>query len=1469
MTPLFPESPQDWINAKPGKIYYNSKTDEFTSTFITDKQLIPPGDVEQEAKKYYSNFVINVLRNLNKKEDTALELEASVAVAGNYIDPSPLIREKVLLTIPKSSFDNIEEKKDVSIVELTTVVYDLNNFFQRLENVAKKFEDYQSQYISNVFSNSTNPFNNVDFLLEAENLYTLGSNIKTLVESNSVDLAKFKKIQISFESGSFVAKICLIDGIDSVNMKYLFEEFKNGYPQNYPQTLIFLSQLSDLEQRIKSTGDNYESIVRDYFINSSKKRAKSTDLIARASSKGSTSASKNQDISKQIASTKEITKRSAKLLQREILNSVYRTPCMTPDQRDKINRQLERETEKKANFARKLSISVSDTFFENLPSVLQQVANKQGDEALKYLGRNLLNRLGLCGIGDLTSLVTNTVFAYIDEQEYVDELSKCAVRNLDNDKVSKLWKDVGRFGKNAEILERYRKFVGDTIPPWTTGGYIPPDYNKDLNTDDAVVAQYTLKIKTAEEDTDIDFRFGAFRNAIAASIRGEELLDVLVNSFPDEMGWLGFFTDMTKGILNKCKVPMPNIGASVDFNWCQDRINLPEFEDIPKSNASFTFKPSEIGVILVEEIKNIIINLTVRVIIETMRQMFQIIAAGMSFDEDYFKKNQWVPDLFQDESAIQKQIADYCKEPSSNFRQVNSSVREIFQNKFPDQYIQNPLSLEDIDRFLKSCSVGLGHYDKVRLYNGDGTESTSDKVLGLIKDIKVSEYMRNYGDVDQVFLAIGNLLDVEQIQDQFYQSLQNTSLPEVGYCGNEFDNIRQGYLNNKPEITEEQISEMKEVLKDIQKDKICFAAETLGNSNGVILGQLFETLKSKQGPIFSRISDHLGKLFEPVIEKQIDTVSKNYRNDLFNSRGLLDLILVNENGIGENRRLLSSFFTLTDKAEARPVPESMENSRINESIYSPTKSAANIVLGFQEGSASYIDEAPKSGDFETGADKIQSLLIKNQSVLRDSLNRKISTNFIDNGVLTSIVEEYFSDLRFKLLNRTYGPSWTRIYDTIKNNDDLIPLILGEERIIETAKELYGSIGAFGEDYKYVPFNALKSKEEAALTYATFLMLVNTISSEILMKNLPIYEAFGAELLHDFDYLGDYVYDKFIGTIEEFAKKPKVLEKLVQVVILASNEDIMPPLPSSLSINIERINTNIAKWVGGERGNKTENLEKNIEDIEAITKFFVKDAAFKYIAEFQKSMSIVEDNKFPSINKTNTIYKYIFEESLLSAAQNVIVNPNNVGLLDKGLRLEKYIILNGANAGLPSGVQNLQEFQAYLDDNPQIKGDISENWSSWSFGIRISSIYDLAKSGVSDDDISLDLRNQKKAFTLFSDSESETVEKYFLSPLVVYEEEIPDQPVSSDIIKSYDENSMKKALSEINDFLNFYYRGMNIENLISLATIYIDEEFGTFLTNPSTSDPSAAAIALPSTVDSWNGKLLSDTKRFIVNTLERI
>ena len=125
----------------------------------------------------------------------------------------------------------------------------------------------------------------------------------------------------------------------------------------------------------------------------------------------------------------------------------------------------------------------------------------------------------------------------------------------------------------------------------------------------------------------------------------------------------------------------------------------------------------------------------------------------------------------------------------------------------------------------------------------------------------------------------------------------------------------------------------------------------------------------------------------------------------------------------------------------------------------------------------------------------------------------------------------------------------------------------------------------------------------------------------------------------------------------------------------------------------------------------------------------------------------------------------------------------------------------------------------------------------------------------------------KGFTLISDSDSTEAEKYFLSPLVVYEKPIPDTEINSKIVNEYNDASMKKDLSEIDDFLNFYYRGMNIENLISLTTIYIDEEFGNFLSN----DPNPTAL-FDSTVTNWQDKgekVLNDTKRFIVNTLEKI
>lgn len=1483
MKAIFPESPQDWTSAKPEKIYHNSKTGRYTSTVVVDSQVIPENLLQEQSEKYYENFILNICANLNKARGMA-DFSDKIVVLNNYIDPSPLIKERLLLGIDASEFNNLRELVPSETTSSSEVVYDLGTFFKRIQNIAQKFEDYQSQYISNIFLDSTNSYLSVDFLMESESLYKFGNSLKSLIESNDLNISRYSQIQLSFNASPTIITVRLIKGLETVRLKYLIQDFLNSYPQNSRQTMTFVSRLPELSEDIKSNEENYQTIVEKYFLNTAKRGRASTNLISRSLKDGKSASVNNKDIEVEFASLKEINSRSTKLLQREILNSVYRTPCMTPEVKDQIDAKLEKDAAKKANFAKKLSLSVSDAFFENLPEVLQKVALDQADEALKDLGRNFLNRMGVCGIGDLTSLVTNTVFAYMNEQEYVDELSKCAVQNLNNDKVSKLWAEIQRLDRNAEITERYRKFVGDTIPPWKTGGYTPPDYRKSLATDNPLLGQYTLKINTPAEDPNVELRFVAFKDSITASIGGGDLLNILVNTFPDEMGWLNFFTDMTKGILNKCRVPT-SLKASFEANWCQKRVEFPEIKDVPKSGGSFIFKPSDLSTILVEEIKNVIINLTVRTVISSMQQMFEIIAAGTSFDGDYFKQRQYIPDLFQNENSIQTEISNFCAEATSNFKAVNESVRSIFQEKYPSQYSISPLSLTDIDIFLKSCSVALSRYDKIRLYRGEAENIVYQKVSELTNQTNISPFFKNNGDIEQFFLSLGQLLDINNIERDFYNSVREGPDVTVEYCGEDFDSLGMAYARNKPEISDKQIQKMKNTLKGIQRDKICFAVNAVGNPRGAIIGQVGEIIQSKTGPVFGRISKEMVKLFEPVIENKMRVISKNYRNDLYNSQGLFDLIRADSNGIGENRRVLQSFFGVSI---SKPTVTSLENSKISSTHYSPDKFSINIQALFKEGlpgviylasdnkiiigSSDTIEIPTKKyeGEFESGANRIRYLLQKNQYILRSSLNEKISRNFISNGILTSVVDEYFQDIKDKLLAspRTYVGNWEEIYLKVQSDEESIPLILGEKKAIEETKNLYRVLEIDQDKKDYAPFSSLKSKEEIVLAYSSFLMLVHTVTSEMLLKGLPIYEAFGVNLLNNYELLGEYIYHKFENTIDEFSndrRRIKTLEKLVQVSIIASNEGLIPPFTPDLQDSIDKLNINITNWIQGAKGTKVKNLEKNEADMEKIARFFVKNVSKAYIGEFQKGMSEIEENKFPSINKTDTVYKYIFNESLLTEVVDVVSDVDNVGILKKGLRLEKYIKLEGATEGLISGVQNLDDFRKYLLDNPAIEGKISDNWSQWSFGMRISSVFDFDAAGISEGDISLGPRNSLKGFTLISDSDSSEAEKYFLSPIVVYEKKIEDTEINFKLMDQYNESSMKKDLSEIDDFLKFYYRGMNIENLISLATIYINEEFGSFLAN-------TAGLIPPSTVTNWEtkgSKILNDTKKFIVNTLEKI
>ena len=312
MNPIFPESPQDWTTAKVDKIFYNSKKKAYTSTVLADEFIIPEADLLEGSKKYYADFVKNVLANLNKESDSIDTLLGAVNLESNFIDPAPFTKEKLLLSIPEDSVANLKEKPEKDTTTYLGVVYDLGTFFNKITNVAKKFQDYQVQMISNIFNKNNKAFYSVDFLAESSALYEISSNISSLLESNNIAVEKYSQIEISYTEEYKIECIKLIDDIERVEAKYLFEDFRKSYPQDRPRTVKFLTRLVSLNEDIQSNSVTYEDIINDYIQEGTNVRQNYIDLRARSSEKGVSASVKNEDISKKYDSLKNISQKSVK-----------------------------------------------------------------------------------------------------------------------------------------------------------------------------------------------------------------------------------------------------------------------------------------------------------------------------------------------------------------------------------------------------------------------------------------------------------------------------------------------------------------------------------------------------------------------------------------------------------------------------------------------------------------------------------------------------------------------------------------------------------------------------------------------------------------------------------------------------------------------------------------------------------------------------------------------------------------------------------------------------------------------------------------------------------------------------------------------------------------------------------------------------------------------------------------------------
>jgi len=1496
----FPPLLKDWPLAINKKVYFDQGGDLYVSSIVTDKEVVADDELINFSLKYNRDFIINVLNNLAKQYDDEIleELETKVVLINHYIDPAPLTKEKILLGIPREEVESLEDLEEVEIENSIDVLFSINSFFDKIEIVSNMFVRYQKDYVRDLYRGSRIVYSGLDFQVESEKLFKFRKSLNDLIENNNVNVSDYERIEFSFDQEYKILRISLMSSIleNKILLKQ-FSEYRESDPQDRGNTTFFIYNLANLEKDIKRSDFTFRDAIKSYFLNKPTISEPNVSAIKRTNNSGAAYGVDNSMVSKNISSMKEISNKSLSLLKDEVLMSVSSSPCMTPEDRKKLNERLSKDELKRRNFARQYSLAVQDTFFISLPDVLQKIMKKQGEAALQSLGKDFLNRLGLCGIGDLTSLAVNTVFSYLEPQEYSDELSKCALQNLKNENVSKLEAELIRLGKNTEVLERYRKFVGDTIPPWKAAGYTPPDYFKDLETDDPIIAQYTFKIPTAEEETDIDFRFSAYKDSIIASVDAQDTLNVLVNSFPDEMGWLNFFTDMTKSILDKCAAPRLVAQSGITSNWCDGRFQIPEIDDILSAVVSLTPKPSIIVGIIVEEAKNLIINLTVKLIIATMNQLFQIISAGISGDVNYFKNGDYIPDFFQKEDYLQNAIANSSGKSSNSRTNINNAINDVIKN-MPSPS-SGDISNDEINRFLQSSSKMLGEYEKIKLLKGLSGDTTFQKITELIQGGNfpaISQNLRNYGDIELFFLEMGKLIDISSLERAYFKGLQ--TIDGDIFCQKEDSSMLDlAYFNNKPEITQEQIDKMKETLKDIQKNKICYAVDMIGDPAGPMIGKISEILTDKNGPILGKVREQQAEFHNVVVDTIVNGLKELYYTDLFEVEGLLDMVLSVEgtsynNALTAMNSLLVQARVLPDIISLPDGTDLLEQIRSNIGVFENWKpdlegsipninpklnKLYNVKLNYGSDNITLLEndgiiiknngnevlnlkEQGKGITYAPSSQKIVDLLSENLGFLDLSTKNEIINKYMSN-IYPDIVDGYYKDIKDQISGKGwFYLGWKKengIYNGLKNNKDLIPLLLGAPK--SSAKEFYKALDdppqANLQKSKNIPFNDILTKSEIVQRYLYFDLIIRLIISEQCWKSTQLFETFSPDLFQEGDIISSYIYEKLIQNMEKYGfgsdkLKLSFFEGMTQIYLKGVESGIYEIKNNNTEESIGNINDQISSWINRSIPRNKEDFLENLQgDLENVAKDMIENIFQGCIKSFQLALRSLEG--FREIPKFSTTKGYISEELQI---RDVFNNVDDIGLdLESfvdllGDSIEKYIKITSKDG--TEIVENLQDFQKRIVESG---ASISQFYDSWKFGIRISSAGGSSSVGVGVDTFTEQQRENNKAFLLKNKDPERNI---FLFPIIKFEKEIEDRVMSRSIIDEYDVSEMLEGLVSTDEFNNFYYKGMNIENLLSLNTIYTSESFSTFL----------EAGDYPSDVTRWKSRDFPDTSgRAFVNS----
>ena len=1378
--------PSEWISAPSGNFYIFNES--YASIIIANEQVINKEQNPEIIERYKNEFLQSCYRFFNKQVP---DTEIKVGLQDNYIDPYPNMGEKLLLTIPSSVVDGLVKKQNDNNTYTNEVTYDLADYTTKINFVVSEFLKYQNLFLQDIFEQKTIGYENLDFQLESESLVSFNDNLNKLAQINEVDLSNYTTIQFSFDNFD-IKRIVLENELGKKELAVSFSYFSNSSPQDREETNYFILSLNTLFSNCKNTSKTYKDIVDEDFLYGREYRRTTSysDPIQRSRRGSNTYGITNDDINNKFASSQEISKKFVKDFQNIAKRSVYQTPCLTAEEKKRIDDQLERDRGKQKGFLNELSYNIGDAFVDNLPQILQKVGEKKGKEAANALGTEVLNRLGVCGLGDIVAMVANTTTSFLDPEEYNSELVDCALERLSDENLEIFTQALNRIDSSGpQILQRYRNLVGDpsVLPPWKTAGYSPPGMVMSNSFND----KYKINFKNPldkEKDIETTLLFRAYRDAIKLEVSTENILRSLTSAFPDEMGWLSFFTDVTKIMLQKCSgISGQNASLNLSANLCKEKnLRLPSLPRAPSGGATLT---STIANQLIEEIKNIIINLIVKLITSTMQQLFQIIAAGVSFDQNYFKRGDYIPDLFQNENYMHDNFKKQASNKKRTNSEINDSVRTMLLESIPPT--DEELSLEDIDRFLKQISVSIGEYEKLKLFKGEASSQTYEKVRFLAKNMGLGKFFRNDIDVEKFFLEMGKRLDVARMEKDYFDSIYDYD-PWVSFCILDSDMLDRAYFKNKAGITKEQVDAMKEKLKDIQKDKLCSLAETMGSSSGPILGEISKLLTDKNSQLYNKIKNQEAEYLLDALKNIRKSIAGLYNGDLYKKNGIFDISIEKFSTtplpLGYN---FEKFIPIPISTDIIPKSGAMTELELDGTFKRAGSTLNFSYENFQPTLISLISPPPINKNIEEQL----SYLPKSQ------VNNIVS--YFQSSLYNTLPENYFDYIKENIVNFTKSDWENMPYDRlseIENTSDFISL--SDEKI----KKIYNNIEDFNiPDERNVPFNLLKNKPELVQKYIYYSSLVVVLYTELMFKTLNMYSSFTLDTSMGKKAAKSYIKDYMMGS-EEF---PEIKDNIVQILFSLPFQESKAEKLSGLAVDL---NESIENWLRGDFNNLTDFYDANRFTINRAFDVFLEITLEEYD---QGNINKI----LPKSRRGNlkTLADLAFTGSDL---EEVITDKDNASFkyptTGPSLRNEKFYFVGTPNIeGYPSGIVSLSELKDFIDSKPLLEGQsVKSIWpDGWHPGIRISSI---SKYNSTTDPTDL----QPLVVKDIDDNEAVII------PLVSYVDNGSSiLKIQKDLIDRYPTERMREGLVNSEGFKKFY-TSMNIDELLSYYTNYYIQQADT-------------------------------------------